>query len=153
MTKGGVNLQDSFLNQVRREGKSVTLVLTSGASMEGVISGFDNFTVVLNTDKTRHLIYKHAIAQLVTARGADNGAALADAREGEAAPKASQPNRGKADTGSGAERKGAQESKPRSFNPLDLSGVMLQGAVAGDSPGGSPATSSDAANASSSKDG
>lgn len=71
MSKTAMNLQDSFLNQVRRENSEVRVLLVNGTVLRGVVRGFDNFTVILNSRNGRqHLIYKHAIAQLVNQRGA-----------------------------------------------------------------------------------
>lgn len=66
MSKSQVNLQDLFLNQVRKEGTGVTIYLTSGVQLKGLVRGFDSFTVVLETPgKPPQLIYKHAIASVV----------------------------------------------------------------------------------------
>ena len=64
MTKT-LNLQDTFLNQARRSGMSVTLFLMNGFQLRGVVTGFDNFTVVLDSDGKQQLIYKHAISTIV----------------------------------------------------------------------------------------
>ncbi len=59
--KKGVNTQDHFLNKVRREETLVRITLTSGEELEGVITSFDAYALVLkNTTST--LVYKHAIA-------------------------------------------------------------------------------------------
>jgi host factor-I protein len=68
MSKAAMNLQDSFLNQVRRENSEVNILLVNGKSLRGSVKGFDNFTVILNSRNGQHLIYKHAIAQLVSQR-------------------------------------------------------------------------------------
>jgi len=65
------NLQDLFLNQTRRDRQVVTLFLMNGFQMRGVVRGFDNFTVVLETDGKQQLIYKHAISTLVPAKNVD----------------------------------------------------------------------------------
>ena len=62
------NLQDLFLNQTRRERQVVTLFLMNGFQMRGIVRGFDNFTVVLETDGKQQLIYKHAISTLAPIR-------------------------------------------------------------------------------------
>ena len=62
------NLQDIFLNQVRREKMGVTMFLMNGFQMHGVVKGFDGFTVVLDTEGKQQLIYKHAISTIVPAR-------------------------------------------------------------------------------------
>lgn len=63
-----VNLQDYFLNQVRKEGIPVTIYLVNGFQTKGSVKGFDNFTVVLDSDGKQNLIYKHAISTIMPAR-------------------------------------------------------------------------------------
>ncbi len=66
MNKTQMNLQDLFLNQVRKEGAPVTIYLTGGVQLKGMVKGFDAFTVVLDSQgKPPQLIYKHAIASVV----------------------------------------------------------------------------------------
>jgi len=65
------NLQDLFLNQTRRDRQVVTLFLMNGFQMRGIVRGFDNFTVVLETDGRQQLIYKHAISTLVPGKNVD----------------------------------------------------------------------------------
>ena len=65
------NLQDLFLNQTRRERQVVTLFLMNGFQMRGIVRGFDNFTVVLESDGKQQLIYKHAISTLVPGKTVD----------------------------------------------------------------------------------
>ena len=65
------NLQDLFLNQTRRERQVVTLFLMNGFQMRGIVRGFDNFTVVLETDGKQQMIYKHAISTLVPGKTVD----------------------------------------------------------------------------------
>jgi len=62
LTKQAINLQDVFLNQVRKEKLAVTVYMTNGFQLKGVVKGFDNFTVVLDSDGKQQLIYKHAIS-------------------------------------------------------------------------------------------
>lgn len=68
MSKAAMNLQDSFLNQVRRENSEVRVLLVNGTLLRGTVKGFDNFTLILNNRNGQHLIYKHAVAQIVTHR-------------------------------------------------------------------------------------
>lgn len=69
MNKGQVNLQDLFLNQVRKEHVPVTIYLTGGVQLKGLVKGFDPFTVLLDTPgKPTQLVYKHAIASVVPTR-------------------------------------------------------------------------------------
>ena len=62
------NLQDLFLNQARRERSVITMFLMNGFQLHGVVRGFDNFTVVLDSDGRQQLIYKHAISTMVPPR-------------------------------------------------------------------------------------
>jgi host factor-I protein len=59
------NIQDVFLNTLRKEKVPVTVYLTSGVKLQGNISGFDNFSVVLRRSPQVQLVYKHAIATVV----------------------------------------------------------------------------------------
>ena len=68
MSKPTMNLQDSFLNQVRKENTDVKVVLVDGTILHGTVKGFDNFTLILNSRDSHHLIYKHAIAQMISRR-------------------------------------------------------------------------------------
>ena len=58
------NLQEAILNEVRRQAVPVTLFLMNGFQLRGVITGFDNFVVVLVSDGKQQMIYKHAISTL-----------------------------------------------------------------------------------------
>ncbi|NLY98335.1 MAG: RNA chaperone Hfq [Clostridiaceae bacterium] len=62
--KSNINLQDVFLNQVRKERIPVTLFLTNGFQLKGTVRGFDNFTVVVETDGRQQQVYKHAISTI-----------------------------------------------------------------------------------------
>ena len=68
------NLQDAFLNQLRRDKISVTMFLMNGFQMHGIVRGFDGFTVVLDSEGKQQLIYKHAISTVVTPKCVDLGA-------------------------------------------------------------------------------
>ena len=59
------NLQDLILNEVRREHMHVTLFLMNGFQLKGIVTGFDNFTVILSSEGRQQMIYKHAISTLV----------------------------------------------------------------------------------------
>ena len=65
------NLQDTFLNQMRRDRAVITVFLMNGFQFRGVVKGFDAFTVVLDTDGKQQLIYKHAISTLVPPKPAE----------------------------------------------------------------------------------
>jgi len=62
--QNNINLQDVFLNQVRKEHIPVTVYLTNGFQLKGTVKGFDNFTVVLDSEGRQQLIYKHAISTI-----------------------------------------------------------------------------------------
>lgn len=68
MSKTQINLQDSFLNQVRRDNIPVTIYLVNGYQIKGFIKGFDNFTVVLENDGKQQLVYKHALSTIAPLR-------------------------------------------------------------------------------------
>lgn len=63
-----VNLQNTFLNDVRKNHVPVTVFLTNGFQLRGLIKAFDNFTVLLESEGQQHLIYKHAISTFVPAK-------------------------------------------------------------------------------------
>lgn len=62
------NLQDIFLNHARKTGMPLTLFLMNGFQIRGVCTGFDSFTVILNSDGRQQMIYKHAISTIVPLR-------------------------------------------------------------------------------------
>ena len=68
MTNKGLNLQDVFLNQARKDRLPLTIFLTNGYQFKGIIRGFDSFIVILETDGRQQLVYKHAISTIVPAR-------------------------------------------------------------------------------------
>jgi len=59
------NLQEIFLTRARKQGMSVTVFLVNGFQLRGVVTGFDSFTVVLDTEGKQQVIYKHAISTIV----------------------------------------------------------------------------------------
>ena len=59
------NLQDTFLNSVRKNRNPVTLFLVNGVKLQGVITWFDNFSVLLRREGTVQLVYKHAISTIM----------------------------------------------------------------------------------------
>lgn len=65
MTKQQINLQDFFLNQVRKENTPVTIYLVNGFQLKGNVRGFDNFTVILDVDGKQQMVYKHAISTVM----------------------------------------------------------------------------------------
>jgi host factor-I protein len=59
------NLQDMFLNNLRRQKIPVTMFLVKGVKLQGVITWFDNFSVLLRRDGQAQLVYKHAISTIM----------------------------------------------------------------------------------------
>lgn len=70
MTKQ-VNLQDKFLNKVRKDKISVLIYLTNGFQLKGLVKGFDNFIVVLEAEGKQQMIYKHAISTIIPSKEVD----------------------------------------------------------------------------------
>ncbi|KLU67708.1 MULTISPECIES: RNA chaperone Hfq [Desulfosporosinus] len=68
MNKSPINLQDTFLNQVRKENLPVTIYLVNGFQLKGLIKGFDNFTVVIEFEGRQQMVYKHAISTVMPIR-------------------------------------------------------------------------------------
>jgi len=66
--KQSVNIQDSFLNQLRKDGTFVTVFLLNGFQIKGLVKGFDNFTVLLESEGKQQLIFKHAISTFAPSR-------------------------------------------------------------------------------------
>ena len=65
MSKNQMNMQDAFLNCVRRESIGVVIYMLDGTQLRGTIKGFDQFTVVLETGGKLQLLYKHAMASIL----------------------------------------------------------------------------------------
>lgn len=59
------NLQDTFLNHVRRNKTPLTIFLINGVKLQGIVSWFDNFCVLLRRDGHSQLVYKHAISTIM----------------------------------------------------------------------------------------
>lgn len=68
MAQNSGNLQDLFLNQVRKEKISVTIYLTNGYQYKGLIKSFDNFVILLEGDSKQKLIYKHSISAVIPSK-------------------------------------------------------------------------------------
>ena len=66
--KATYNIQDVFLNQLRKDAVPTTVFLISGYQLRGLIKLFDNFTVILESEGKQQLIYKHAISTFAPAR-------------------------------------------------------------------------------------
>ena len=65
MTEKTQNLQDTFLNHIRKAKTPVTVFLVNGVKLQGIITWFDNFCVLLRRDGHSQLVYKHAISTVM----------------------------------------------------------------------------------------
>jgi len=59
------NLQDVFLNHIRKNKTPVTIFLVNGVKLQGIVTWFDNFSVLLRRDHHSQLVYKHAISTVM----------------------------------------------------------------------------------------
>ena len=112
------SLQDLFLNALRRSKTPVTMFLVKGVKLQGIVTWFDNFSVLLRRDGQSQLIYKHAISTIMPA-GTMDVADLVD-QVGESGRKQLQ------DIFLNAVRRSGD-----SVTMCLVNGVMLQGAIAG----------------------
>ncbi|MCL4164534.1 UNVERIFIED_CONTAM: hypothetical protein GTU68_032001 [Idotea baltica] len=62
------NLQDSFLNTVRKNKAPLTIFLVNGVKLQGIVTWFDNFCLLLRRDGHSQLVYKHAISTIMPAQ-------------------------------------------------------------------------------------
>jgi host factor-I protein len=112
------SLQDLFLNAIRRSKTPVTMFLVKGVKLQGIVTWFDNFSVLLRRDGQSQLIYKHAISTIMPA-GPVDVAALVE-QVGDSGRKQLQ------DVFLSAVRRSGD-----SVTMFLVNGVMLQGAIAG----------------------
>lgn len=66
--KSSLNLQDIFLNQVRKERVPITIYLVNGFQIKGLVKGFDSYIIVIESDGKQQMIYKHAISTILPSR-------------------------------------------------------------------------------------
>jgi host factor-I protein len=66
------NIQDVFLNHARRDRQAVSIRLMDGHDLEGRIKNFDRFAIIVEHDGADHMIFKHAIASITSARTISN---------------------------------------------------------------------------------
>ncbi len=67
MSEKNQNVQDVFLNYCRKQKTPVTIFLVNGVKLQGIITWFDNFSVLLRRDAHSQLVYKHAISTVMPA--------------------------------------------------------------------------------------
>lgn len=63
-----INIQDTFLNLLRKEAVPVTVYLTNGFQIRGLIKAFDNFTIIIDSEGRQQMVYKHAISTFTPQR-------------------------------------------------------------------------------------
>ena len=68
MSKAVTNLQDTFLNQIRKENILTTIFLVNGYQIKGIVKSFDNFTVLLEVDGKQQMVYKHAVSTVIPSK-------------------------------------------------------------------------------------
>lgn len=66
--KTALNLQDIFLNQVRKEKTQITIFLISGYQIKGYVKGFDSYTIVMDSEGKQQMIYKHAVSTIIPSK-------------------------------------------------------------------------------------
>ena len=120
MADKSLSLQDQFLNSIRRSKSPVTIFLVKGVKLQGVITWFDPFSLLLRRDGNAQLVYKHAISTIMPAHTPPD---LLQTAEGE---------------GGNGKKQVLQDlflsAASREHEPMTIflvNGVMLQGAVAG----------------------
>ena len=72
-TRQGGNLQDAFLNLLRKNKIPVTMFLVKGVKLQGIVTWFDNFSILLRRDGQSQLVYKHAISTIMPGQLLDPG--------------------------------------------------------------------------------
>ncbi|TFB23129.1 RNA chaperone Hfq [Filobacillus milosensis] len=65
------NVQDTYLNKLRKEKVPLTVFLTNGFQLRGVVKSFDNFTILIETEGKQQLIFKHAISTFAPSKNID----------------------------------------------------------------------------------
>ena len=91
MEKPAQNIQDSFLNNARKDKIVLTIYLMSGVKLSGRIKSFDKYSLVLETNNQEQLIFKHAISTVVTQRSSHSYAGAGTPQAASHAPAGSPP--------------------------------------------------------------
>ena len=86
-SKPAQNIQDTFLNTVRKDKSPITIYLVSGVKLTGKIRSFDKYSVLLENNAQEQLIFKHAISTVVSGRSAAHSDTRSESRnQGAPAP-------------------------------------------------------------------
>jgi host factor-I protein len=67
-----IKIQDKFLNNVRKEKIQVTINLVNGGQLTGIVEGFDDFIIMVESNKGQQMVYKHAVSTIEPAKAVDN---------------------------------------------------------------------------------
>ena len=86
MDKPAQNIQDSFLNNARKDKIVLTIYLMSGVKLSGRIKSFDKYSLVLETNNQEQLIFKHAISTVVTQKSAHSYSSASSAQVHNSSP-------------------------------------------------------------------
>ena len=86
MDKPAQNIQDSFLNNARKEKNVITIYLLSGVKLSGRIKSFDKYSLVLETNNQEQLIFKHAVSTVVILKSGHSYSGSSPAGQGQSAP-------------------------------------------------------------------
>ena len=65
MSEKAQNVQDVFLNTIRKTKNPVTVFLVNGVKLQGIVTWFDNFSILLRRDSMSQLVYKHAVSTIM----------------------------------------------------------------------------------------
>jgi host factor-I protein len=79
-SKPAQNIQDTFLNTVRKDKSPITIYLVSGVKLTGKIRSFDKYSVLLENNSQEQLIFKHAISTVVSGRAGVHGEVRSDVK-------------------------------------------------------------------------
>lgn len=85
-SKPAQNIQDTFLNTVRKDKSPITIYLVSGVKLTGKIRSFDKYSVLLENNSQEQLIFKHAISTVVSGRAAAHSDSRSEQRSTQSAP-------------------------------------------------------------------
>ena len=86
MTEKNNGLQDMFLNSLRKSKTPVTMFLVKGVKLQGVVTWFDNFSVLLRRDGQSQLVYKHSISTIMPSHSPDRAPFMPTDARGKSMP-------------------------------------------------------------------
>ena len=127
MAKNTMNMQDSFLNQVRKDGGEIQVVMCDGSVLRGKVRGFDHYTIMLQVHSSQQLLYKHAISYITASsdvvKEKKSGDSIGSA-EASSPERVSRPKTRKSGHKAPSKPSELDTSKETpKFNPIDLSNI------------------------------